>query len=140
MDPCLLEYAKQKISEIYLKIHKLNKEAISTLEMLQQEKVKSAIWTNNIREIDHWFDEINLYRYINRESIVNSYDLGVNKPNMKFYYAALNILKTNPQSILFLDDREENRIGARKCGIISTEYTMEQSLQKTVEREIRRLK
>lgn len=138
VDRELLEYAKSKIAEIYLKIHKLNSETIPTLEMLQQDKIKPSIWTNNIKEIDAWFEEVGLYRYIKKENIINSFYLGFDKPNINFYRNALLLLKNKPEDVLFFDDNYANILGARKCGICSREYDMRESLQETVETEIRK--
>ena len=138
VDRELLEYSKSKIQEIYLKIHKLNSEAISTLDILKQEKIKTSICTNNIKEIDAWFEEIGLYRYIKREDIINSIYLGVDKPDINFYRNALILLKNKADDILFFDDNHENILGARKCGINSKEYDMKDSLEKSVEEEIRK--
>lgn len=134
----LLEYAKSKIAEIYLKIHKLNSETIQTLEMLQQDNIRPSIWTNNIKEIDAWFEEIGLYKYIRREDIINSIYLGFDKPNIDFYRNALLLLKNKPRDVLFFDDNHANILGARKCGISSKEYDMTKSLEETVETEIRK--
>ena len=134
----LLEYAKSIISEIYLKIHRLNCEAISTLDMLQQDKIRPSIWTNNIKEIETWFEEVNLYRYIRRADVINSFYLGVDKPNLDFYRKALWFLKNNPNDVLFLDDSRSNILGAKKCGIMGKEYNMGESLEEIVKLEIRK--
>lgn len=133
-----LEYAKSKIAEIYLKIYRLNSETIPTLEMLKQQKIRPSIWTNNIKEIDAWFEEVGLYKYIKREDIINSIYLGVDKPNIGFYRKALWLLKNNPDDVLFLDDNRNNVLNAKKYGIIGKEYNMSESLEKTVETEIRK--
>lgn len=138
VDKELLEYAKSKIAEIYLKIHRLNRQTIQTLEMLQQNKIRPSIWTNNIKEIDNWFEEVGLYRYIRKEDIINSFYLGFDKPNMFFYRKALLLLKSNPGDVLFLDDKEVNILGARKLGINAKEYDMNESLAETVETEIKK--
>lgn len=134
----LLEYAKSRIAEIYLKIHRLNSQTIPTLEMLQQDKIRSSIWTNNIKEIDAWFEEVGLYRYIRKEDIINSFYLGFDKPNIDFYRNALLLLKNNSGNVLFLDDKEANILGARKLGINAKEYDMNESLVETVKTEIKK--
>lgn len=134
----ILEYAKSKIAEIYLKIYKLNSSTIKTLDMLKQENIKPSIWTNNIKEINSWFESINLYRYIRREDIINSFYIGADKPNKLFYYKALETLKNMPEDILFLDDNSVNILSARECSINAKEYDMEDDLKETVETEIRK--
>ncbi len=132
----LLEYAKSKIAEIYLKIHRLNIGTISTLEMLQEKEIRSSIWTNNIKEIDAWLEEAGLYRYIRREDIVNSIYLGVDKPDLEFYHKALYLLKNSPSDVLFLDDNYDNVLGAQICGVKAKVYNMSESLEETVETAI----
>ncbi len=132
----LLEYAKEQITEIYLKIHKLNPEAISTLKMLQEYKIRPSIWTNNIKEIVTWFEAIDIYKYVKKEDIVNSIYLGVNKPHLEFYQRALLLLKINPNDILFFDDNHLNIVGARICGINGIEYEMGESLKNKVKKKI----
>lgn len=137
-DRDLLEQARRRIDEIYLKIHRLNAGAVPTLEMLKDLKIRPSIWTNNIREIDNWFEEIGLYKYIRREDIVNSFDIGSDKPDLEFYRRALELLSNKPNDVLFFDDDKRNIEGARLCNIDGIEYDMSQDLEKTVEEEIRR--
>lgn len=132
----LVEYARQKIPAIYMKIHKLTYGAIPTLEMLKDMKIKTSIWTNNIQAIENWFEEIGLYKYINRDDVINSFYIGSDKPDLVFYYKALKILKCSPQSILFLDDKTENIISAEECGINGIVYNPNENLKTTVERKL----
>jgi len=135
----LLRYANSRILDIYLKIHKLNIEAISTLEMLNDMKIKISIWTNNIKEIENWFEIVNLYRYISRENVINSFYLGVDKPDIEFYKRALHILKNNPNEVLFFDDSSKNIIEAKNIGIFARRYDFSENLRKNVYDEIRRI-
>lgn len=137
-DKELVEYAKRKMPEIYLKIHKLSEEALTTLEMLRDSGVRSSIWTNNIGEIDNWLEQVGLYRLIRREDIINSFYIGSDKPSIEFYQKALFLLKNSPQEVLFLDDSLENIIGAKKCGIDGRLYKTSDSLEKIVETGIKK--
>ncbi len=137
-DKELIEYASHKIPEIYLKIHRLRKEAIPTLEMLKDMNIRPSIWTNNIKEIDAWFEEIGLYRYIRREDIINSFYIGSDKPDIRFYRRAIELLKAIPKDTLFLDDNYQNIINAEKCGINGRLYDSHDSLEEIVEREIKK--
>lgn len=134
----LIEYASKKIPDIYLKIHRLTGDALPTLEMLKDMKVRPSVWTNNIKEIDAWFEEVGLYRYIKREDIINSFYIGADKPELEFYQRALKLLKSLPQKVLFLDDKDENILSAERCGINGKLYNMDENLTETVESEIKR--
>lgn len=134
----LIEYASGRIADIFLKIHYLTDGAIPTLEMLKEMKIRASIWTNNIGAIDLWFEEINLYHYIAKKDIINSFYIGCDKPNLKFYRKALEELKNMPQSVLFLDDKFQNIVGAQECGIHGRLYASCESLGATVESEIKK--
>ena len=137
-DKELIVHAESKIANIYSKIHKLSPEAVPTLEMLREEKIRPSIWTNNIKEIDNWFEEIGLYRHIKREDIINSFYIGADKPEVEFFRKALELLKNKPQDVLFLDDSKENVTSAKNYGINSRMYNMRESLEDTVRTEIRK--
>lgn len=134
----LIEYARKRMPEIYLKIHRLTSDAVPTLEMLKDMKIKISIWTNNIKEIDNWFEEIGLYRYIKREDIINSFYIGSDKPNLEFYRRALELLKSIPQNVLFLDDKSQNIKSAEECGINGRLYETDENLQTVVENAIKK--
>lgn len=136
----LVEYAKSKIGEIFVKMHKLNINTIQTLEMLKDANIKPSIWTNNIPEINLWFESINLYRYIKEEDVVNSFFLGADKPDLEFYRRALLQIKNNPQDVLFFDDNINNVIAAREVNIIGEEYNMQDNLLERVDTEIKKVR
>lgn len=136
-DRSFLEYAKSKMSDIYLKIHKLNNDTIPVLEMLQDEKIRTSIWTNNTPYINSWLEEVGLIRFIHSRDIINSFYLGYDKPDIRFYLEALNILNINPLSVLFLDDNNTNVESAKRCGICGEQYTMQMSLYTKVKDMIR---
>lgn len=138
LDKELIDYAHKRMIEIYLKIYKLTSEAILTFEMLNDLKIRLSIWTNNIQEIDNWFEEVHLYQYIKRENIINSFYIGVDKPNLAFYLRALELLGDMPQEILFLDDHLENVEGAKMLEINSKIYNGDDSLREVVQFEIKK--
>ena len=123
-DPNLIEYASKRMPDIFLKIYKLSNSAMPTLEALKDMKKRLSIWTNNIGAIDGWFEHIGLYRYVKREDIINSFYIGVDKPNIEFYRIALKHLRSAPQNVLFLDDNSKNIRAAIRCGITGILYHM----------------
>ena len=52
-----------------------------------------------------------------------SYEVGVMKPDARFFRTGLDRLGLRPDECLFVDDLEENCAGARACGIESIRYT-----------------
>lgn len=139
-DYSLLEYARSKMSDIYLKIHKLSKYAIPTLDMLKQEKIGISIWTNNNPYIVPWLHNSGLLEYLPEHLFINSFYLGYDKPDSEFYLACLNILEMLPSNVLFLDDSLKNVVGARNCGIDTILYDMSMDLFGVVEGAIRERK
>jgi putative hydrolase of the HAD superfamily len=52
-----------------------------------------------------------------------SHRLGIAKPDAAIYQHAAEGLQVAPAEILFLDDREENVLGARAAGMIALQYS-----------------
>lgn len=133
-----LEYIKRRLPDIIVKLYILNDEAEETLKMLKDYKVKPSIWTNGIKEMEAWFESINLYRYIAYEDIVNSYFLNVDKPMREFYEKALKIINVRPSKVLFYDDKKENVEAACLMGIAGIQFDGSRSLKNTVKKDIER--
>lgn len=132
----VVSYASQKMPEIYLKIYRLAKGAFEALELLKETEIRPSIWTNNTGAIDAWFEETNIYRYIKKEDIINSFYIGKDKPSPFFYHKALELLCSYPEDVLFLDDDMKNILGAQKCGIQGKLYIESEGLVSTITREI----
>ncbi len=137
-DEELVRYATSRMSEIFIKMYKLRKDTIPTLDMLKEERITPSIWTNNVKMIDDWFSAVGLYRYIRREDIVNSFYISTDKPNLEFYRRALEIIKKHRNQVLFIDDNKRNVEGAEVLGIPSLVYHEEDTLSEVVQDELRR--
>jgi putative hydrolase of the HAD superfamily len=57
------------------------------------------------------------------EHFVLSYELHAAKPDAKIFEAAIRLADVAPGEIFFVDDREENVLGARAVGIDAVTYT-----------------
>ena len=57
------------------------------------------------------------------DHIVNSYDLGVEKPDKEAYLKMLDIIGANPDEVIFVDDKSRNIEGAKAVGIKSILFT-----------------
>lgn len=133
-----MEYIKKRLPDIMVKLYELEDTAVDTLEMLKATGIKPSIWTNGIKEMEAWFESVNLYRYIAYEDIVNSYYLNVDKPRHEFYEKALKIINVRPSKVLFYDDKKENVEAACLMGIDGIQFDGSRSLNNTVERDIER--
>ena len=57
------------------------------------------------------------------ESSFFSCDLGCRKPDLTIYEAVLGAVDSNPEQILFVDDRPENCVGAERAGMSALHFT-----------------
>jgi|GEM_PF-720572 len=76
-------------------------------------------WDNRLEEIlgeklkiDHYFD-----------AILNSYRIGVAKPEERAFEIAMERLDARPEEMFFIDDQERNTSVAKALGIASHTYT-----------------
>ena len=53
---------------------------------------------------------------------IYSYDVGYRKPEKEIYHIACDSAEVNPENSIFIDDLEENIIGANKVGIKGIHY------------------
>lgn len=75
-------------------------------------------WDDRLEEILE--DELGIARYF--DAIVNSHRIGVAKPDKESYLEALNRLQSEPQEVLFIDDRTRNTKVAAELGIHTHVY------------------
>lgn len=99
----------------------LNQQLISFLEK-KAKKYKLVMTSNQIEDwIDWVFDqEPKLKKIFHLTS--NSYQLGIRKPNLKFFQAALRLAESSAEETLFIDDNLSNVQAAEKLGIVSVRY------------------
>lgn len=109
----------------YRQLFKDSIEPISGMrEMVQdlKNKFKLATLINEGAEwAEHKFEKLG-YKHLFEKNIISG-ELGVAKPDEKFYQTALSIIKTEPKNCLFIDDLEKNCVGAEQIGIKSILFT-----------------
>lgn len=59
---------------------------------------------------------------------INSSEVGLEKPDRRVYLMALEQMKLKPEEAVFIDDTEENVLGARKIGMQGILFTDYQNL------------
>ncbi len=79
--------------------------------------------TNKIR-----FETFGLFRYF--KVALSSCYLGLRKPDLAIYQAALDILGRPAERVLFIDDRIENVAGAAKAGMSAIRFEGEAGLRR----------
>ena len=65
---------------------------------------------------------------------IYSYDVGYRKPEKEIYHIACDSAEVNPENSIFIDDLEENIIGANKVGIKGIHYKNTIELLKELKR------
>ncbi len=62
-----------------------------------------------------------------------SYEVGARKPEKKIYQKIFNYVDFKASEILFIDDKQENVIGAKELGISSLTYRSYKQLKRTLQ-------
>ena len=83
-------------------------------------KIKLAVASNHLSLMNNWFDKTGLRSKF--DYILISGDVGLEKPDRKFYEKLIEGLKESPEDILFIDDRKENIDGASIAGLSTLLY------------------
>jgi putative hydrolase of the HAD superfamily len=111
-----------------------NEETVSIARALSRDPRYTLMTLNNESE------ELNIYR-IERfgisqlfEAFITSCWLGARKPMRRFYHRALGIAHAQPQSSLFIDDRQQNLTPARSLGMNVIHFHSASQLRSDLER------
>lgn len=108
----------------------LNQALVNKTLQWQQQGIKLALITNNIREFDHWpqlfpFDIHSVFT-----TISDSCYLGIRKPNPAIYQHTLAALGVAANEALFLDDYLGNVQAARDLAIES--FLVQESIDEAI--------
>ncbi|MCX6801394.1 MAG: HAD family phosphatase [Candidatus Diapherotrites archaeon] len=122
-------------------IEELRKEVLATIVPLHEniefyrkvsKKYKLAGFSNNsIEFMAHSVGQADVSFF---SKIFNSAEIGLRKPDMKFYEFALKELGVAPQKIVFIDDKEVNLVPAKKLGMNVIHYKDHNQLKKDLEK------
>lgn len=94
---------------------------------------KLAILSDNIKErVTFLNDRYNINSYF--DISIYSCDIGIAKPNLKFYQEAVKRLKVNPEECLYIDDKEKNLVPAKELGMNSLLFESLEKLKKDFQR------
>lgn len=104
----------------YFKGEKLNKEFYSYIQKLHK-NYKIVLFSNA------WDDGRDVYTrkyHLDKicDRMIISAEEGLRKPNKKFYYRAIKLLKVNPQEVIYIDDRAENIKVGKQIGFNSIQF------------------
>lgn len=106
-------------------MHELNEAWCSVLadevhgidEFIKKHSTQFEIYILSNTNRAHIEYSLKKYKFLkNIKKILTSYDLQARKPEKNIYFEAAQDMGAEPSEVLFIDDREENVIGARECG------------------------
>ena len=106
------------------------------VDILIKLKKNYKIWLLSNTNPMHIKNEIE-GRYVFQKLVdgsIYSYDVGYRKPGKEIYNIACDSAEVNPENSIFIDDLEENIIGANKVGINSIHYKNTIELLKELKR------
>jgi len=99
----------------------LNADIVKIAKQLQKKGIVNIIFTNNSRErVEFLEKKFNLSETF---IIVGSYDLGVLKPDPKFYKVLQKKYQLKPKEVLVFDDKEEKVQKLKAMGYPAEVYT-----------------
>jgi putative hydrolase of the HAD superfamily len=107
----------------------INPPMIEWARRLQAAGIRTGILSNlgdemhtGVRSRFDWFDDFHHCTF--------SYLLKLAKPELEIYQHAAAGLETLPQHILFIDDREENILGAQQAGLQTIQYSTHDAFER----------
>ncbi|MBI2597893.1 MAG: HAD family phosphatase [Candidatus Diapherotrites archaeon] len=98
---------------------------------LKKKNYKIALLTNQNAEVADFLSKRYGLNRLFSEQIVSG-KVGIKKPDKAIYSYALNRLKVRPKDTFFIDDSEENVLGARKLGIKGIRFQSVEQVAKSV--------
>jgi len=117
------EIAKRAVKK-YIKIYQIWNEL---LPALKKQGFKLAVVNNGTSLTIPFFKKENKFEEF-FSIFINSSEEGIEKPNPEIYILACKKLGVEPEECIFIDDLEENVLGAKKVGMIGFVYKDYQSL------------
>jgi HAD superfamily hydrolase (TIGR01509 family) len=111
---------EQMVQNIILNIYELRDPEIFSKILSEFPSIKLAIASNHISEIKIWLNKKGLLPYFH--TVVISGEVGVGKPDPKFYEILVRELGEKPYEILLIDDNDANIDAAREFGLLALQY------------------
>jgi HAD superfamily hydrolase (TIGR01509 family) len=94
--------------------------------------VKLAIASNHLSIVHSWIDNMGIKQYFH--FILISADIGIGKPDKRFYEKLGHGLSEKPENILFVDDNAENIEAASLCGFLTLHFHYPQNLREEIKK------
>ncbi|MEP9415125.1 HAD family phosphatase [Gordonia sp. VNQ95] len=105
--------------------HQVNSTMRSLALTLRDSGYRVGILTNNVREWEaHWRAMVDLDDHV--DTIVDSYDVGVRKPDPAIFALSAERLDVDPTRAILIDDLPENCAAARASGWSAVQFVTNQ--------------
>jgi len=115
-----LKIEPDKLRKLVISTFPVNKKVIDLIEKTHK-NYTTVLFSN---QIEDWLEKVidenkirNIFNYF-----VNSYNVGVRKPDRKIFIEALRITNSKPEETLLIDDSLENIKAANKLGIKTIQF------------------
>ena len=94
----------------------LNNDIVALIHDLKSAGFPVGILTNNVREFREWWWPLMDFASV-FDTIVDSHEVGIRKPNPAIYHLTMERLNASPQRTAFLDDLRANVDAATSLGM-----------------------
>ena len=114
-------YSVEQAIETHTKIVAMNPESLEVVHALRKSGVPAYLATNQQSEVFGYADIFDGEFYSCR--------LGTKKPEPDYFHAMLKTLPYPPESLLFIDDRDQNVAAAQSVGINGVRFDIEDGVK-----------
>ena len=121
-------YSVEHAIETHTKIVAMNPESIELVHALRKSGVPAYLATNQHEYRARYMSEVFGYADI-FDGEFYSCRLGTKKPEQDYFNAVLRSLPYAPESLLFIDDRDQNVAAAKSVGIHGVEYELGEGVE-----------
>jgi len=132
-------WAMREIHVSKLEVERMTKNIVDNLyDLIDPEifqhlpPIKLAIASNHLSVVHSWIDNRGIKQYFHY--ILISADIGIGKPDKRFYEKLSIGLSEKPENILFVDDNAENIEAASLCGFLTLHFHHPQDLQEEIKK------
>ena len=115
-----LRIEPKKLKQLVINTFPINKKMVEIIKKTKKNYI-TVLFSNQVKD---WLEKVvddnkirDVFNYF-----VNSYNVGVRKPDKKIFFEALRITKSKPEETLLIDDSPENIKAAIKLGINVIEF------------------
>ena len=121
-------YSVEEAIETHTKIVAMNPESIEVVHALRKSGVPAYLATNQHEYRAQYMSEVFGYADV-FDGEFYSCRLGAMKPDPNYFHSILEALPYAPESLLFIDDRDQNVAAAKSVGINGVEYDMGEGVE-----------